>query len=162
MFITDKYSDCRTLMDSGTEPALKRFWESELSGWEIALIVVICPLYVVVGGMYFFEFPDNHSLDLTCFSSFQVTYVDFGSSVVVSLHKLRRLFPKVIHLFWISKTFRQAWLWLSDRVWLWSPFKNIICSVHVTSGYCSTSHYWGKRWVWENLKKNTYFSAVGE
>ena len=25
MFITDKYSDCRTLMDSGTEPALKRF-----------------------------------------------------------------------------------------------------------------------------------------
>ena len=25
MFITDKYSDCRTLMDYGTEPALKRF-----------------------------------------------------------------------------------------------------------------------------------------
>ena len=87
-----------------------------------------------------------------------MTFVDFGSSVVVSLHKLRRLFPKVIHLFWISKTFWQAWLWLFDRAWLWPPFKNIFCSVHGTSGYCSTSHSWGKRSVWENLKKKMRIS----
>ena len=60
-----------------------------------------------------------YSIDFTFHSTPQVTFVDFGSSVVVSLHKLRRLFPKVIHLFWIRKTF-----WQANYDYL-TPLKNI-------------------------------------